>query len=105
MNYSVSKIFVIVGTIICMVVRGEQVNVESLEVNLTNPESLSSKPVSMQQFVRITIKTKLMEGAIIDGDSAKYCRPCPDYSAIKILAVRHCGEDMALDCLEVYFFP
>ena len=82
-----TQIFVFVVIIVCMIVRCKQVNVESLKVNLTYSESLPSEPVAMQQLVRIAIETKLMKCTVIDGNSAEYCRPCANDSAIKILTI------------------
>ena len=93
MHNPVSKIVVFVVVVVCMIVRCKQVNVESLKVNLTYCQSLPSKPVAMQQLVRIAIETKLMKSAVIDGNPAENRRPCANDSAIKILTVGKFWED------------
>ena len=44
----VAKIGVIVGTVVGMIVRGEQGDVETFKVNLTYSQALATKPISMQ---------------------------------------------------------
>ena len=105
MNYPVSQIFVIVVTVVCMVVRGKQVNVEALIINLTDSKSLPSKPVAMQQFMRVAIEAKLMKSTVIDGNSAEDCCPCSNDSAVKILTVGQFGENQALDSLKILLLP
>ena len=100
-----SKVVVFVVVVVCMIVRCKQVNVESLKVNLTYCQSLPSKPVAMQQLVRIAIETKLMKSTVIDGNSTENRRPCTNDSAVKILTVGQLGEDQALYCLKVFLFP
>ena len=100
-----SKIVVFVVVVVCMIVRCKQVNVESLKVNLTYGQSLPSKPVAMQQLVRIAVETKLMKSTVIDGHAAENRRPCTNDSAIKILTVGQFWEDEALNSLKVFLFP
>ena len=47
-NYSMTKVRVIVWTVVSMIVRSEQMYVEPLEVNLADSQSFASKPVSMK---------------------------------------------------------
>ena len=75
---------VVVG---CMVVGHKQVNVETLKVNLTNSKTLPSKPVSMQEFVRVTIEPKLMESDILDFYLGENSSPSANNSIVKKVAV------------------
>ena len=81
----VTKICVIVWTVICMIVRCEEVNVETFEVHLTYSQALASKPVSMQQLVRVPIEAKLMEGAVVDPNLGQYCCSSPNNAVVKIM--------------------
>ena len=87
MNYSMTKVNIIVGTVIGMIVRCEQMNVETFKVNLTNSQSLASKPVSMKQFVRIAIEAKLMEGAVIDSHFGEDGRSRTNDAIVKVMTV------------------
>ena len=63
-------------------------DVEATEINLTNSEAFTTKPITMKQLVRIAIETKLMKCAIIDANLGEDSSPCPNYPIVKIMAIR-----------------
>ena len=97
LNNSVTQIFVVERRVVGVVVGDEQVDVEAEIINLTDPESLPSKPVSVQQLVRVAIEGELVESAVTDLDFGKYSRARPDNTVVKILTVRQLWCQQVLD--------
>ena len=97
MDNSVTQVTIILRFVVCMVVRCEQVNVEPLEINLTDPQTLASKPVSVKYLVRVAIETELVECCIFDPDFAEYCCSTANHSVIKIVTA---GQDRGRQVLD-----
>ena len=76
---------VVVGSV---VVRDEQVDVEASEVDLTHSKAFSSKPVSVQQLVRVAIQSEFMESDILDFHLGEDCSPSANYPIVKVVRVR-----------------